>query len=94
MASQINDFRCRDNLLHSYEVIIADTPKVIVEMCNRCGHKISFPKAANGRVDNVKYSRTHELETMQVEHREWERYYGKLKGRDQHHEMQMRGNKR
>lgn len=94
MASVLTDYQCRDRLLHDYGDIIADTPLIIVERCIRCGHRISFPKAANGRVDNVKYAQTHELETMQVEHKEWERYYGKLKGRDRHHEMQLKGNKR
>jgi len=94
MASQIDDFTCRDNLLHDYSDQIADTPQVICERCVRCGHRISFYKAANGRVDNVKYARTHELETMQFEDRRWEKYYGKRKGHDQVHAMQLKANKR
>jgi len=94
MASQINDYKCRDNLLHDYNDLMADTAQVIVERCVRCGHRIIFQKAANGRIDNVRYVRTHELETMQINHKEWERYYGKLQGQDQVHAVQMKANKR
>ena len=94
MASQLDDFTCRDRLLHSYDVIIADTPQLICEQCNRCGHKITFYKAENGRIDNVKYSQTHELEIMQIEDRRWEKYYGKLKGRNEVHYNQLKANKR
>lgn len=94
MASQIDDYKCRDNLLHDYADLVADTPQETVERCVRCGHKVIFKKAEKGRIDNVKYARTHEFETMQIEHREWERYYGKRKGRDQVHNNQLKPNKR
>lgn len=94
MPSIINDYQCRDNLYHDYSDLVADTKAEQVERCVRCGHKLIFYKAVNGRIDNVKYARTHELETMQPEHKEWSRYYGKYKGKDQVHDLQLKPNKR
>lgn len=73
------DYVCKkDGGYHDYDNIIADTPKVQVEQCVRCGHKISFNKKEGGRIDNKRYLNTHALWFLQPSDPDYRKYYGKF----------------